>query len=49
MEEKLGVMVVDGELINLDKAPIEKMKTAKSKLNEKEKKIRAEIEKLMKN
>ena len=47
MDEKLGKIVVDGQLVDLDNTPIEKLKKLKDKLDEKEKNIRAEIDKIL--
>lgn len=47
MEEKLGTIIVDGEIIDLDNAPIEKLKLMKERLTEKERKIREEIDKIL--
>jgi len=47
MKEELGKMIIDGQLIDLDTAPIEKLKKIKERLDEKERIIRAEIDKLL--
>lgn len=47
MEEKLGTIIIEGELIDLDNAPIEKLKEMKEKLDEREKYIREEINKIL--
>lgn len=47
MDEKLGKIVVDGQLIDLDNTPIEKLEQLKVKLDEKEKNIRAEIDRIL--
>lgn len=47
MDEKLGTVIIEGELIDLDTAPIEKLKEMKKKLDEREKYIRAEIDKIL--
>lgn len=47
MDEKLGTVIIEGELIDLDNAPIEKLKEMKVKLDEREKYIRAEIDKIL--
>ena len=47
MEEKLGTIIVEGEMLDLDNAPIEKLKAMQKKLDEREKYIRAEIDKIL--
>ena len=49
MDKKLGKIVVDGQLIDLDNTPIEKLEKLKAKLDEKEKKLREEIDKILSN
>lgn len=47
MEEKLGTIIVDGKIIDLDKMPIEDLRKIQNKLEDKEKEIRNRIDKLL--
>ena len=47
MDEKLGTIVIDGKIIDLDKTPIEELKKIAKKLENDEEKIRKEIYKLL--
>ena len=42
-DEKFGSIFVDGKLVNLDEIPLEDLKKLIKKVEEKEKKLKAEI------
>lgn len=47
MNEKFGKLFIDGQLVDLDNMPIDKLEKIKVKLEEKENNIRKEIEKIL--
>ena len=47
MDEKLGTIMVDGKIIDLDKTPVEELKKIANKLENDEEEIRKEIYKLL--
>lgn len=47
MDEKLGKVVIDGQLIDLDNIPIEKLEKLYEKADKEEKAIREEIDRLL--
>ena len=47
MNRKFGKLFIDGQLVDLDNMPIDKLEKIKVKLEEKEKSIREEIEKIL--
>lgn len=47
MNRKFGKLFIDGQLVDLDNMPIDKLEKIKVKLEEKEKNIREEIEKIL--
>lgn len=47
MNGKFGKLFIDGQLVDLDNMPIDKLEKIKVKLEEKEKTIREEIEKIL--
>lgn len=47
MDEKFGTIIVDGKIIDLDKTSIEELEKIREKLENDEKKIREEIDKLL--
>lgn len=47
MDEKLGTIMIDGKIIDLDKTPLEELKKIKNKLENEEEEIRKEINKLL--
>lgn len=47
MEEKLGNIIVDGRIVDLDKISIEELEKIKKKLEKEEQEIRERIDKLL--
>lgn len=47
MDENSGTMIIDGKIINLDKLSSEELMEIEKKLENKEKQIREEIDKLL--
>lgn len=48
MDEKFGTIIVDGKIIDLDKTSIDELKKLENKLEEDIKKIKKEINNLLK-
>ncbi len=48
MDEKLGTMMIDGKIIDLDKTSIDDLKKIASKLENEENEIRKQIDELLK-
>ena len=46
-KEKLSTVIINGEIIDLSKVSIEKLKEIKAELEKNEKKLREEIDKLL--
>lgn len=49
MEEKLGVIVYDGKIIDLDNMPIEKLKEYQKEIAKKQKELKKEINDVLDN
>ena len=47
MKEKLGTVVIDGKLIDLDKTSVEELKKMQADLKKKEENIRKQIESII--
>lgn len=47
MDENSGTMIIDGKIINLDKLSMEELIEIEKRLDDKEKQIREEIDKLL--
>lgn len=47
MDENLGTVIIDGKIINLDKLSMEELIEIEKRLDDKEKQIREEIDKLL--
>lgn len=44
MEEKLGTVIIDGKVVDLDKAPVEELEKMKDKLKKQIAEIKKQIE-----
>ncbi len=49
MEEKFGTILIDGEVINIDKLSLEELNKLKNKVNQQESEIREKIDKILNN
>jgi len=47
MEEKLGTMIVDGKIVNLDNMSLEELKNMQKIYKQKEKDLKREIDRLI--